>query len=959
MLKAEFKYIFSHKILTATVCAMMIIPFLYAVFFLRSVWDPYGNTQYLPVAVVNQDKSVKFQGKTFAVGDQLVNKLKKNDDLGWHFVSKKQAQYGLSHKKYYMVITIPKNFSKNATTVLDKNPKKMQLTYKTNDSLNYIGEVISKQGATKVDSSIKKSVSTAYADTMFKVIKKVGAGFKTAATGSKKLADGSKTLSDGVNTYTAGVSQVNQGVIKLNAGVEPLGSGVLKLASGANTLANGISTYTNGVDQVNTGVQTMKTSVPALTSGVSQLASGSNQLTSGTATLNNGLATLHNNSATLKNGVAKLSQLPQGAAAMYVLNSTIATGLNQIPASQLTSMANEMASVQTQMAEIKALEAQLTPVLSQLPTLATELKTAESQLASIETAQTAFTSALTSNLTSIGSQTTESYKAAATANAEIKQVLASDSNLTSMQKAALEDAQRQTATVMADAQKTGTNITTIQTAAKSFASAMSPVASSLTQMKSQLTSLQSAMTNVQSLLTKANALMSSSDSMTNTTMQTTVKQLASGVSNLQTLAKSAQTYAAQLNSGVNGASAAKALNVSAILAAANNGGTSSATAVITSQVAQMSAKSSIPTLISGVAAYTNGVDQAAAGSSQLYSGSATLANGLGQLNSKVPTLASGVNQLASGTSQLAANSSALNSGANQLASGLDTLNDSVPTLTSGISQLASGTAKLDANSNKLNQGSKTLYQGNKKLASGLVTASGTVSKLNLNNVNAKMFASPTKLNEKHYSVVPNYGYALAPYMLSVALFVGSLVFNLVYPIRRLSTEDGTAEEWFLSKVSIGALVAVGNAIVETGLMMICGLHPDHPFQMVANAIFFSLTCMFLVMFLAMSFGNPGRFVAMILLVIQLGACGGSFPIEITKGMAGFYQAINPYLPMTYSVYGFREALTSGLGSMQVLHSILVQLVFIVVFGGFLYTTMRIIRPDQEYKEDWVSEYPGN
>ena len=63
--------------------------------------------------------------------------------------------------------------------------------------------------------------------------------------------------------------------------------------------------------------------------------------------------------------------------------------------------------------------------------------------------------------------------------------------------------------------------------------------------------------------------------------------------------------------------------------------------------------------------------------------------------------------------------------------------------------------------------------------------------------------------------------------------------------------------------------------------------------------------------------------------------------------------------MTYSVYGFREALTSGLGSMQVLHSILVQLVFIVVFCGFLYTTMRIIRPDQEYKEDWVSEYPGN
>ena len=115
MVKAEFENIAKHKILTATICAMMIIPFLYSVFFLKSVWDPYGNTGHLPVAVVNKDQSVKFQSKNFAVGDQLVDQLKENDDLDWHFVSAKKAQYGLSHKKYYMVITIPENFSKNAT----------------------------------------------------------------------------------------------------------------------------------------------------------------------------------------------------------------------------------------------------------------------------------------------------------------------------------------------------------------------------------------------------------------------------------------------------------------------------------------------------------------------------------------------------------------------------------------------------------------------------------------------------------------------------------------------------------------------------------------------------------------------------------------------------------------------------------------------------------------------------
>lgn len=257
-IKAEFEHIKSQKMLLAAILAIMFIPFLYSVFFLKSVWNPYGDAKYLPVAVVNEDRSVNFRGKKLDVGDQLVKNLKKNDGLDWHFVSKKDAEYGLSHKEYYMVITIPKDFSKNATTVLDKDPKKMELQYTTNDSLNYIGKVISEEGAKQVNAQVKETVSTSYADTVFGVIKQVGKGFDTAAKGSKQLSDGSKTLSNGINTYTAGVSQVNDGVIKLQTGVVPLGQGVLKLADGSNTLANGINTYTAGVDQVNNGVSQLQ-----------------------------------------------------------------------------------------------------------------------------------------------------------------------------------------------------------------------------------------------------------------------------------------------------------------------------------------------------------------------------------------------------------------------------------------------------------------------------------------------------------------------------------------------------------------------------------------------------------------------------------------------------------------------------------------------------------------------------
>ena len=68
MIKAEFRHIWRNKLLRLSVFVVCFIPFLYSIFFLKSVWDPYGNTGDLPVAVVNKDVPVEYQGKTMAVG---------------------------------------------------------------------------------------------------------------------------------------------------------------------------------------------------------------------------------------------------------------------------------------------------------------------------------------------------------------------------------------------------------------------------------------------------------------------------------------------------------------------------------------------------------------------------------------------------------------------------------------------------------------------------------------------------------------------------------------------------------------------------------------------------------------------------------------------------------------------------------------------------------------------------
>ncbi len=972
MIIEEFKNLKRHKILIATILGIMSLPFLYSLFFLKSVWDPYGSTSYLPVAVVNKDQATYYQGKKFQVGHDLVSKLKDNDDLEWHFVSEKEANDGLSHKKYYMVITIPKNFSKNATTVLNRHPHKMNLTYKTNDSLNYIGKVISETGAKQVNSEIRESVSTAYADTMFKVVKKVGKGFSEAASGSKQLADGSKVLNDGLNTYTAGVGQVNNGVIQLAAGVVPLSDGVQKLTAGSTALATGLKTYTAGVSQVNNGVQTLNSSTGTLATGVNALATGSNTLKDGIGQYTAGVSQLDDGLGKLAAGSQKLSQLPQGVAATYVLTKTLSTSLNSIPVEQLNTMVKQMQTTNKQTQDLQKLmkDPSLQALQKQLPTIKQNAASMQQMLGAVTPAMSSLQQALANNLPSIAGNVKNiatnlaGPQGVAEDNgkiaAEAQALIDSGANLTEDQKNTLntiisqtKDAQEKAVVSAKQAKDIGSNATEIATPAQELQKVFNDngVMANLSQMEQVLNNLNSATDILTTIMSQSNALLTSSNQMTGTQAQAQWTSLVKGIAALQSTAAQANNLASTLNTSLANKGVSDA-EINKIIQAGQTGVTpAQLQAQLMTMSGEMAKSSNINDLINGLADANTGTKTLMANNGLLNSGASQLAGGLGTLNANVPALISGVSQLASGTSQLVANNGQLNSGASQLAGGLGTLNAQIPTMTNGVNQLASGTGQLAANSSALTDGSDKIYKGNKKLAKSMKQGANTIKKVKTGKDNAKMFAAPSNLVEKHYSYVPNYGYALAPYMLSVALFVGAMVFNLVYPIRRLESEDETAFEWFMAKVTIGSIVAIGNALVEALLMIAAGLHPDHLGAMLANGILFSLAMMFLIMFFSVAFQNPGRFLCMILLVIQLGASGGSFPIEITKGLGGFFQAVNPYLPMTYSIYGFRQALTSGLGASQMITSYSVSLLFLVISLGLLYVAMVVVRPNVEYVEE--------
>lgn len=266
MIKAEWKNIAKSTWLKIVLCAIMIIPMIYACVFLGSMWDPYGQTDQLPVAVVNKDKEVEYNGSTMDIGKQLSDKLSKNDSMDFNIVSSTKAQKGLKDGKYYMVITIPENFSKNATTLLDDDPQTMMLTYTTNPQTNYIATKMDDSAMAKVKAEISSTVTKTYSKILFKNVKTLSKGFKTAADGSQKLNDGVNTAKDGNATITENLNT--------------LASSALVFNDGADSLVKGLSAYTEGVSTAKAGAQQLDNNSATLNNGAAQLKAGSSQLLS-------------------------------------------------------------------------------------------------------------------------------------------------------------------------------------------------------------------------------------------------------------------------------------------------------------------------------------------------------------------------------------------------------------------------------------------------------------------------------------------------------------------------------------------------------------------------------------------------------------------------------------------------------------------------------------------------------
>ncbi len=327
---AEWKDISKNKKMLISLIAILLVPVLYGGMFLWAFWDPYGKMDELPVAIVNSDTGADYDGTELKLGNDLVDNLKDEKSFNYQFVNSKKAYEGLENQDYYMIVEIPEDFSKNATTLLDKKPEKLELKYVPNETLNFLAAQIGETAVEKIKSAVSSEVSKTYAETIFDKVTQMADGFKSAGEGATKLDDGVASLGEGTEEIKKNLQTLAEKQTDLTNGASKLQAGADELADKTGELANGVSQLADGKNQLYEGVKDSQVGSDTLAKGISEFNSGLNQaedsyttIISGANELNGGLKTLKEQTSALDDNADKIASLQKGA-------SNVSAGVAQL-----------------------------------------------------------------------------------------------------------------------------------------------------------------------------------------------------------------------------------------------------------------------------------------------------------------------------------------------------------------------------------------------------------------------------------------------------------------------------------------------------------------------------------------------------------------------------------------------------------------------------------------------------
>ena len=330
------------------IAAVVLIPLAFAGLFVGAVGQGKSAIDSIPVAIVNQDTLQKVTNADGSVtnvfaGRQLVTELTGSEGFDWTITNAADAEAKLASGEVYAVLTVPSNFSDSILSLSSADPKKADISIRTDDTHSYLtGSVAQVVGQTMTD-TFGKAITAQYIGGIYSSLGDLGTSLTAAADGATSLANGAASLASGLTQYTDGVGS--------------LASGLSQLEDGAAQLSSGAATYTGTVSQISAGLTAlapaMSTADPALqaqfnalVAGLSQTAAGGSSLTTGVAGVQSGISQSASGAWQLANGS---DQLTSGASQLASGATDLATGL-QSGADQLPSSNADTAAASAEVA---------------------------------------------------------------------------------------------------------------------------------------------------------------------------------------------------------------------------------------------------------------------------------------------------------------------------------------------------------------------------------------------------------------------------------------------------------------------------------------------------------------------------------------------------------------------------------------------------------------------------------
>ena len=392
-----------------------------------------------------------------------------------------------------------------------------------------------------------------------------------------------------------------------------------------------------------------------------------------------------------------------------------------------------------------------------------------------------------------------------------------------------------------------------------------------------------------------------------------ITELSTGVTDLNTGAKTLNDGVAEYVTGVNTLSENTEVFLNKLIKTANVlGDNCDPTLKAFATQAQGFFAKDPKTNMNGFESVAVGGKKVTAGSNSLYAGTQKLAKG----TEKLGTLTNGIKSLKTALTQVKQGTTSLNNGIATLQNGTTQLSKGSKSLETGLEKLSSSSSTVDNAISTLNEGSKTAYNGSNQLVEGVKTFKTSIdegmqdTKEQLKSLNGieEFGENPVELKTEEYGKVDSYGIAFTPLFLCIGLWVGALMAYVVLYYdhdERFGIFGMNAKNKILQNLIYLGLGAVEGLLTGWLLKAGLGFEVQNMALYYGSSILIGITFMSIIQFLIRNFVDIGKFLALIILVLQLAAAGGTFPIEtIDKA----FQAVSPYLPMTYSIKLLREVL---------------------------------------------------